>query len=479
MSTSMLHVRKMDGSEVAVPKEQVWDVRSLKQFLQRNHDQPSRFQQRITNGGVVLSDETPVHEFRTLQLVVLTCEEPSSATAKDWIRAIRDSDVSKSEEMLQHPFCLVALDNALVGQTSLLMAVDKGIPEMVALLLEAGVDRVDKETPSTRITPLKLAAMRGHTEVVRLLLEAGAGKDIQDLFFDTPLSVAAASGHMEVVSLLLQAKANKDAGSPVVKAVSGGNAMVVSLLLEAKADKDKAAENIFPGKTMGARPLGLAASAGSMEIVHVLLAAKADKDMADEAGNTPLIRAAVCGHVEVARLLLEAKAAKDVADQEGMTPLMWAADAGNAELVSLLLEASANSGTGMVDNEGRTALHIASAEADADVVRLLLDSGVDKDKTSIFGQTALHVAAIHGRCRHVQLLLTYGVDMQRADKLGRTPLVWAIRSSQFDVADLLLLARAQLKLHDSRTRMLFEGARKKIPQRTDELIFQQVHYVTQ
>ena len=68
-------------------------------------------------------------------------------------------------------------------QLALALATQHGHAEVVASLLDAGVDpnRYNPVGAHAHSTPLHQAALSGHLDVVRLLVERGARLDIRDI----------------------------------------------------------------------------------------------------------------------------------------------------------------------------------------------------------------------------------------------------------------------------------------------------------
>jgi len=93
--------------------------------------------------------------------------------------------------------------------TALMLAADRGLPDMVAALLKAGADpyAIDPD----RRDALIFGAGSGNAKVVQLLLAAGLKADAKDKYGDTALMAAAASGNPESVRLLLNNGANVNA----------------------------------------------------------------------------------------------------------------------------------------------------------------------------------------------------------------------------------------------------------------------------
>jgi ankyrin repeat protein len=92
------------------------------------------------------------------------------------------------------------------GATALQLATDRGLPDMVAVLLKAGANShaVDEFGRGSLI----FGAGSGNSEVVRLLLVAGVKADERDEYGDTALMAASASGNPDSVRLLLTKGAN-------------------------------------------------------------------------------------------------------------------------------------------------------------------------------------------------------------------------------------------------------------------------------
>jgi ankyrin repeat protein len=89
---------------------------------------------------------------------------------------------------------------------ALAFAAQFGRPDIVRLLLNAGVDPSSYNPVGTHShsTPLHQAALAGHLDVVRLLVERGASLDLKDtLFQGTPLDWAHHAGNNEIEEYLL------------------------------------------------------------------------------------------------------------------------------------------------------------------------------------------------------------------------------------------------------------------------------------
>ena len=207
-----------------------------------------------------------------------------------------------------------------------------------ALLAYTNIDRlgslIRREDALISQTPLVVAAEKGHLAVVKLLLDHGANIERRDSKGWSPLSYAAETGHEAVVELLLYHGANteagdKDGGTPLSYAAGNGHDAVVKLLLDHGASIERR-------DSKGWSPLSYAAGNGHDAVVLLLLKRGANVEANDKDGRTPLSYAAETGHVAVARLLLERGAAIEAEDKDGGTPLSYAAGNGHEAVVRLL-----------------------------------------------------------------------------------------------------------------------------------------------
>jgi len=89
-------------------------------------------------------------------------------------------------------------------QTPLFSAGNRGIAELVAMLLDSG--RVDVDCQDKfGLSVLHYASRNGHTAVVRQLLAAGANPNIQEKHGFTPLHEAAENNRVEIAKMLVAA----------------------------------------------------------------------------------------------------------------------------------------------------------------------------------------------------------------------------------------------------------------------------------
>ncbi|MBF0471347.1 MAG: ankyrin repeat domain-containing protein [Gammaproteobacteria bacterium] len=189
------------------------------------------------------------------------------------------------------------------GRTGVMVAVARGEPTRLQLLLEAGADP-DLRQGESGETALIQALRRGEKDLVRLLLGAGADPERVDGHGQTPLQIAAAEGKRALVQLLLQRGA----------AVDGTGA----------GDET---------------PLFIAVQRGYLELAQQLIRAGADIELRNGSGRTPLSYAAERGEYRLVKGLLELGA-----DPQGGSsrhqPLSYGRKSGNLNVIQALTLAS-------------------------------------------------------------------------------------------------------------------------------------------
>ncbi len=89
------------------------------------------------------------------------------------------------------------------GYTALMVASGEGYPEIVRILLDAGVN--PNEYTISQNTALLISVQNGNTEIVRMLLNAGADPNMMDEDQFAPISSAIENNEIEMVRMLLDA----------------------------------------------------------------------------------------------------------------------------------------------------------------------------------------------------------------------------------------------------------------------------------
>jgi uncharacterized protein len=269
------------------------------------------------------------------------------------------------------------------GDTALMLAADRGLPDMVEALLKAGANprALDREGRGA----LTFGAGSGNAKVVKLLLAADSKADEKDNYGDTALMAAAASGNPKSVSLLLKHGADPNAqndrrqtallsgatGDPgsgfgemgrrhaEVPEKSIHRDKVVDLLLDAGVDinargwdgetalfsleDDAVKELIRRGANLEIRDnYGQTALVETVSdsIAELLINAGANVNAQDDDGNTALIRAAEYNYVDVLQVLVKAPGIRlDQRNRKGETALMKAREADHPDCARVLIAA--------------------------------------------------------------------------------------------------------------------------------------------
>lgn len=185
----------------------------------------------------------------------------------------------------------VNLQKGMTEGTPLLYAIDHQMIAIVKMLLErhADANRRGNIYRSQPKIPLLLAAERGNPEIVRLLIGAGARLNEQDEQGFSALHCAARNSHAKVLRILIdeyQARLGlrlHNGSLSIHSAASRGNIQSLEVLLDAGLSIDATNND-------GRTPLHWAAEAGRWDNVQFLLdrGARIDMKADGELGLTPL-----------------------------------------------------------------------------------------------------------------------------------------------------------------------------------------------
>ncbi|MCJ1265803.1 hypothetical protein MMC22_005684 [Lobaria immixta] len=268
--------------------------------------------------------------------------------------------------------------------TALHRAVTGGHLEVLKLLLTADAEINAQDHHKRSVLHQAIAVGKGRPDIVKLLLSAGA--DFR---------------YLEILKLLLTAGAVVHAqdckGWTVLRyAILQGRFEIVKLLLAAGADVGAQDRN-------EATALHWAASTGYLEIVKLLLTTGADVHAQDCKGWTALRYAILEGHFEIVKLLLAAGADINARDHQKRSGLRYAVavSKGHPKIVNLFLTAGAD--VNAQDRFEATALHWAVSKGYLEIVKALLAAGADVNVESVEG-TPLHIAIEEGK--NVEILET-------------------------------------------------------------------------
>ena len=407
------------------------------------------------------------------------------------IRAILHDDLAEVKALIEAGTNLEP--SGWDEQVPLVAAVYHGNPDIIQMLMTAGVD-LDRLDCSVNARPLGMAIKKNRSDLVRFLLDGGASPEGGDIE-DTALAVAINQNNLPILQLLMEGGANPDAGMEddyraIMLAALLGRLEMVQLLVTHGADVSawsqgetaimSAAQNahqtvydyLYPLVDVGTRryadkhgqkeianaikrkareknklamKLGDAALFGKLSKVQQLIAIGADPNSMTKTGKSALMCAAMYGHTAVISALLTAGADPNLQGDEefdeGQTALMYIASSffaqNRSEVIQLLVENGAD--VNIQDDKGKTALHHAGRNSDA--VRALIEAGSDIDILDNDGNTALML----GSFAIQQLLRQAG-----ASEIGinDVALVEAVRQEDVAKVDELLQAGANINYQD-------------------------------
>lgn len=247
---------------------------------------------------------------------------------------------------------------------------------------------------------LHIAVNKGKPEMVELLLEKGADVNACDSYGSTPIASALTTSP-EIVEILKKAGARgverlaSDEGDEILKTIVDGNVDKVRQMVENDAKLVNARGHIDYTVKQGiitknyvssnATPLLIAAIAGKTEIVKYLVdkGAKIDRRSQvtyamtenDKSENyssydwTALIGAVSAGNADIAKFLISSRAKIDATTSRGLSPLLIAVREKNMAISEMLLAAGADYNTR--DASGSSVIEQANRIGDIGIIDLL------------------------------------------------------------------------------------------------------------
>jgi ankyrin repeat protein len=261
-------------------------------------------------------------------------------------------------------------------------AIWSGDSSVVESLISGGVD-VNARLPRSSLPPaLVLAVERGEPEIVDILLRANARVDETDEKGVTACHAAAACGWHAVLALLLARQPN------IAAADAGGRTAFYYAVCSCLTDGGRSALMLLEaGASLAeADPVDLFrfAAASTAAIEALLDRGVVVREIVSTSGTTPLHEAARHAHADVVAMLVNVCGVDVTRDRSGSTPLHLA---GDYECATLLLAAGADPQA--LDGSGRTALHRSLRKINAqDVAPAMIAAGADLDAVNDTGETA-------------------------------------------------------------------------------------------
>lgn len=334
--------------------------------------------------------------------------------------------------------------------TRLQAAIQSGKPELLAMLIEQGIDPMAHSKKGTNAFPT--AGRSDQVEMIKLLAAKSRKSPELSSLLNDALQSAAEEGKASVVQFLLEntmVDLNREMGSSfggvaqvsatekkvpgftaLSRAIEEGHDAIAAALLE------KGAQVL--GRTRSGAPLlSYVIAQNRIDWFQLLLKHDPPLEAADYNGRTALMTAAMQGKLEIVKTLVRKGAKVEQRDSYRGTPLLLACATGKTAVAEYLL----NSGAALSDRDkdGRDPLIYAAAQGYADTCSFLLSKGADtKTSQPSSGMTALHWAAKNAHPAAVKALLEGGASSEQPDKSGRKPIDCARLSG--DAESIALLA---------------------------------------
>ncbi|NWT55921.1 ANKK1 protein, partial [Erythrocercus mccallii] len=328
------------------------------------------------------------------------------------------------------------------GCTPLLLAVQRRLPELCALLIQHGADTNAADEDGW--SPLHFAAQHGDDRTVRMLLDHRARVDAQERDGWTPLHLAAQNNFENVARVLLSRQADSntqevDGKTALHVAACFGHVGLVKLLASQGADLERKQKNLRT-------PLHVAVERGKFRVVQYLLKNGISVNSLDQNHYSALHLAVVRGKYLICEKLIKYGANVELRTDKGWTPLHLASFKGHLEIIRLLKSSRAR-----LDARGGmdwTPLHLATRYGDEPVVSELLRCGADPNTAERAHWAPLHFAVLRGSFLSVINLLECRADVNARNKVGWTPLHLAVLKGNMAIIKTLLKAGALLDVED-------------------------------
>ncbi|KAM0339918.1 hypothetical protein ACHAPU_010750 [Fusarium lateritium] len=292
-------------------------------------------------------------------------------------------------------------------------------PETVAALIELGADL--NITTVSGYTPLDIALDKGHPETVQVILEKSKTK------FDFSLP---------------------GTQKALIGAVADNYVEGVDAMLEAGAEVNTIEVDYEDNKNQPLTAIAMRSSEDTM--LRKLLEFRPDLDLVSDEQNTALHCISNVTPVSSVRLFVNAGGKLDALNKHRQSPLLIAAGAGNEDVFKYILKkAAARSVLHVAPKEGMgTVMHIACESRQLGMVQLLMEQKMDVNYVcdGLWGTPLL--SAVMGRSDDigdqvkmdiVELLLKEGADLSKAGGIFGFPINAACLADSTELVEFIKL----------------------------------------
>ncbi|KAM0513489.1 hypothetical protein ACHAPE_007751 [Trichoderma viride] len=381
----------------------------------------------------------------------------SPATTAAW----RNS-VSSLEVLLDSKYKADLSIRGTSGDTLFTLAVYRGNPRIVEMILNAGADLAERRGPGgPEQTLTQLAVFNYRHKAADILVRARADfnsdekDDIHEISLKPPLIIAARLDALECARVLLSHGADplvSFAGETALyAAVRNNNIEIARLLLEQEQKPDLDAH-----PPLEITLLIRAIEGGNADLVSMLVENGAEVEFYDPKAYATPLSSACCGeNLDIVKFLLEKNVDINYTGGVTSTPLFAAISVDNDEVAAFLLQ-DERVDVHWAESDGVNALTVAYTSPQ--IVRKLLERGVSIDHYSSWG-TILHLAASRW-AKTVKVLLEHdpkpdlelvcGEDAETESYIGCTPLQIACQEQTPECVELLLNAGANAKFRNTK-----------------------------
>ncbi|KAL8635513.1 MAG: hypothetical protein Q9228_007000, partial [Teloschistes exilis] len=337
----------------------------------------------------------------------------------------------------------------LYGTTALMIAAKNGSSEAVLYLLEHDNINVNA-TDQTGSTALIHAAKWNHSEIVDQLLASGAIPAAKDQNGGTALLRAIDEGYTDVVKSMLEYPGVDISTTDTYRrtflhgAAVNGHTEIVQLLLDRGLDKDCQDD-------CGRTPLHEACRNGKAEVVNLLSASGARGSIKDKWHRTAADVAWLHGQARII-LVLDGKPS-DPSSVEAMLgnypdlkalPIWSLANIGHVQELTAAIRERPGDLTHLDPDTDNAAVHAATLANRPPIVTILLQAGLSPDSQNAQSRTPLHLAVLYGYHDCTKAILAHSPDLNIRDEFHQTPLLIAQIKAYFEIALLLIEARAYI-----------------------------------